>query len=91
MTAPGPDLVRAVRAACLTVYSECTFPSKACERHCAGFVNPIRAALAELAEPSEAMLDAGYDASHPVDGAIAYAVVDAIWRAIMGNVLGDEP
>lgn len=82
MTAPGSDLVRAVRAGCLTIYPDCTFPSKECDRFCVGFLKPIRAALAELAEPSEEMLAAVPDYRH---------LADHCWRAIMRKVLGGQP
>lgn len=75
---PDPDLVRAVRAACLTQYSECSFPSNACDRHCASFVNPIRAALAELEKPSETMLGAVPDYRN---------LAEHCWRAMMRKVL----
>lgn len=48
------------------------------------------AAIATLTEPTEAMLDRGYHESGPIDGAIAYAVVGQIWRAMIAVALDGE-
>lgn len=48
-----------------------------------------RAAIAALREPTDAMLDAGYQESGPIDGAIAYAIVGNIWRAMAAAVLSE--
>lgn len=82
---PSPDLVRAVRAGCKAIGEpSCAYPDCECSR-----VRAIRAALAELEKPSDEMLDAGYAVSHPIDGAIAYGVVEVIWSAMMRRMLGD--
>lgn len=82
---PTPELIGAVRAACHTIYPDCTYPSAACDRYCQGFLAPIRAALAELAEPSEEMVAAA------AFGMAAANICRSIWRAMMRHILGGKP
>lgn len=96
MTAPSPDLVRAVRAGCNRRFPDfdCSYP------HCSGicaFPQDLRAALAELTEPSKEMIDAGRAATGawldlPLKGIELEREKFRIrWRAIMRKVLGSEP
>ena len=98
MTEPSPDLVRAVRKGCAKTfdapcgYPICAAPSDGmywCQR-AAPF---LRAALAELAEPSAEMITAGErmrrhldNEPHPME------INDAgsIWRAMMRKAVGEE-
>ncbi len=49
-----------------------------------------RTAIGAMRDPTDTMLDAGYEVSHPIDGAIAYALVAEIWRAMTEAALKDE-
>lgn len=57
MTAPGPDLVRAVRAGCdaADLHFACSWPDCRCTK----WPKAIRAALAKLLVPSEEMIRVG--------------------------------
>lgn len=89
MTAPGPDLVRAVRAGCSQTFPDCAFPSESCNRYCAGAVRQLRAALAELAKPSAEMVRAGRAEIKPDNLPADDGDARQCWRAMMRKVLGD--
>lgn len=54
------------------------------------YTQKARAAIEAMQEPDSVMLDAGYDISHARDGAIAYALVFKIWRAMGKAALRDQ-
>lgn len=84
MTAPSPDLIRAARAGCNAVSGgQCVQPR--CIFEICNASVAIRAALAELAEPSMEMTAAAAD--RPASQFLAAS----LWRAMMRKVLGDEP
>lgn len=83
MAEPTPDLIRAARAGCnsgIVAGARCKFP----DCGCAGPERIVRATLAELAEPSEEMLDAAD--VHPE----LRTLVAQSWRVMMRKVLGGE-
>lgn len=86
MTVPGPDLVRAVRAACMETFPDCAFPSESCNRYCAEDLRSLRAALAELENPSAEMLDAAEGVRTSVNSLVNS---EETWRAIVRKVLGE--
>lgn len=100
MTAPGPDLVRAVRAGCNAPRDAgigCYFPE--CERSGCEFPSRIRAALDEpallravlerLREPTEAMRLAGIAEEGRVHGLAHCASYGLIWRAMVDARLAE--
>lgn len=96
MTAPNPDLVRAVRAGCdaADIDPTCRYPDCGCKNT----VTILHAALSELAEPSAAMIQAGAEVVWDYMGdAIPYGaesgrtLARAVFGAMMRRVLGEGP
>lgn len=84
MTRPGPDLVRAVRAGCdaADLHFTCFWPDCRCTK----WPKAIRAALAELAGPSEEMLDAADGVRASVNSLVnSEETWRAMWRVVLGG------
>lgn len=91
---PETDIVEAVAAAIWNINNIVKWPAALTptEREvfyrCASAA--ISATLLAIREPSDSLLDAGYQASEPIDGAIAYLVVGNIWQAMLDQAIKDH-